>query len=331
MSALIAKRLASAVVILVVLSAVIFALQKNAPLDPVRAELGAQASPAAVAHLRHQLGLDRPVLQQFGHYLTGLLHGNLGTSYRTHRPVTTDLRAYLPATLELTIAGLIVALFLAALFAFGSILRWPGAAVFRGLLLLGASTPAFLLCILGIIVFYQKVGILPASGRTSFANAPTGPTGLLTIDGLIHGRPDVSWDAIKHLILPAISIALGPAVAIGRVLRASMLADQHSDYARTARAKGLSELSILWHHLLRNTLGAALSMTGLQLGLMFAGVLVVEQVYGWPGIGQYIAQSIPVADFPAIAGVTLVLGAAYVVINTVVDILQAVADPRLKK
>jgi peptide/nickel transport system permease protein len=284
-----------------------------------------------VASLRAQLGLNKPLPTQFAHYLTGLLHGNLGTSYRTHRPVTTDLHAYLPATLELTIYGLLIALILASVFAFGSILRWPGARIFRGILLLGASTPAFLLCILGIIVFYQKLGILPASGRTSFANAPTGPTGLLTIDGLLHGRPDVSWDALEHVVLPAISISLGPAVAIGRVLRASMLADQHSDYARTARAKGLSELTILRRHLLRNTLGAALSMTGLQLGLMFAGVLVVEQVYGWPGIGQYIAQSIPVADFPAIAGVTLILGAAYVVINTVVDILQAVADPRLKE
>jgi peptide/nickel transport system permease protein len=108
------------------------------------------------------------------------------------------------------------------------------------------------------------------------------------------------------------------------------VADRHSDYARTARAKGIGELGVLYKHVLRNALGAALSMTGLQVGLMFAGVLVVEQVFGWPGIGQYIAQSIPVADFPAIAGVTLMLGVAYIVINTAVDLLQAVADPRIK-
>jgi peptide/nickel transport system permease protein len=139
----------------------------------------------------------------------------------------------------------------------------------------------------------------------------------------------VTVDALKHLLLPALAIALGPAVSIGRVLRSSLLADQQSDYARTARAKGLTELAVLRKHVLRNALGAALSMTGLQVGLMFAGVLVVEQVFGWPGIGQYVAQSIPVADFPAIAGVTLMLGVAYIVINTTVDILQAAADPRI--
>jgi peptide/nickel transport system permease protein len=196
-------------------------------------------------------------------------------------------------------------------------------------LLVGASTPTFLLGIAGILIFYQKLGWLPANGRSSLSGVPTGPTGLLSVDGLLHGRLDVTVDAIKHLMLPSLAIALGPAVSIGRVLRSSLLADQNSDYARTARSKGLSELTIMRRHILRNALGAALSMTGLQVGLMFAGVLVVEQVFGWPGIGQYIAQSIPVADFPAIAGVTLVLGVAYVAINTAVDLLQAAADPRI--
>lgn len=171
--------------------------------------------------------------------------------------------------------------------------------------------------------------MVPANGRTGIANPPDGPTGLLTVDGLIRGRFDVVGDALHHLILPAFVIALGPAVAIGRVLRSSLLGDVDSDYARTARAKGLSESQIMARHVLRNSVGSALSMTGLQIGLMFSGVLVIEQVFGWPGIGQYIAQSIPVADFPAIAGVTLMLGALYVVINTVVDLLQAVADPRI--
>jgi peptide/nickel transport system permease protein len=243
--------------------------------------------------------------------------------------VTTDLSKYLPATLELTLAGLGLAISLAVLFAFGTILKWPGSGLFRALLLVGASTPTFLLGIAGIIIFYQKFGWLPANGRTGITNAPDGPTGLLTIDGILHGRLNVTGDALKHLILPALAIALGPAVSIGRVLRSSLLADQHSDYAKTARAKGLSELAVLRKHVFRNALGAALSMTGLQVGLMFAGVLVVEQVFGWPGIGQYVAQSIPVADFPAIAGVTLMLGVAYVVINTAVDLLQAVADPRI--
>ncbi|MCW2524947.1 MAG: transporter permease [Frankiales bacterium] len=329
MIALLGKRILAMIAIIVVLAAVIFYLQHISPLDPVHAQLGAQASAGAIAARRHELGLDRPVTVQFWHYLGDLLHGNLGTSYRTRRPVTTDLGKYLPATLELTLAGLILAIALAMLLAFGTILKWPGSGLFRGLLLVGASTPTFLLGIAGIIFFYQKLGWLPANGRTGLSSVPTGPTGLLTVDGILHGQLNVTVDAIKHLILPALAIALGPAVSIGRVLRSSLLADQHSDYAKTARAKGLSELAVLRKHVFRNALGAALSMTGLQVGLMFAGVLVVEQVFGWPGIGQYVAQSIPVADFPAIAGVTLMLGVAYVVINTTVDILQAVADPRI--
>jgi peptide/nickel transport system permease protein len=330
MLTLAARRLVWAIVILLTLAAVVYFLQQISPLDPVRAELGAQASAKAVSDRRHDLGLDRPLLVQLWHYLGGLLHGDLGSSYRTHRPVTTDLLTYLPATVELTITGLFFAIVLASIFAFGSVLHWPGTGIFRAALLVGASAPAFLLGIGGIVVFYQQLGWLPANGRTSDPFGPTGPTGLLTLDGLLHGDLLVTWDAIQHLILPGLAIALVPAVAIGRVLRSSLLADQNGDYARTARAKGLTEWAILYRHLLRNTLGAAMSMTGLQLGLMFAGVLVVEQVFGWPGVGQYVAQSIPTADFPAIAGVTIVLGALYVAINTVVDLLQAVADPRIR-
>jgi peptide/nickel transport system permease protein len=329
MIVLIGKRTAAMVVILVALAAVIFYLQKISPLDPVHAQLGGQASAGAIAQRRHQLGLDKPITAQFWQYLTQLVHGDLGTSFRTRRPVMTDLRTFLPATLELALSGLVMALVLALILAFGTTLKWRGSGIFRAILLVGASTPTFLLGIAGILIFYQMFGWLPANGRSGIGDAPTGPTGLLTLDGLLRGRPDVTVDAIRHLILPSLAIALGPAVSIGRVLRSSLVADRDSDYARTARAKGLGELRLLYRHVLRNAVGAALSMTGLQVGLMFAGVLVVEQVFGWPGIGQYVAQSIPVADFPAIAGVTLMLGFAYIVINTAVDLLQATADPRI--
>jgi peptide/nickel transport system permease protein len=323
------RRLAAAVVIVLVLAAVMFVLQRVSPLDPVHAMLGGQASRGAVAAERHRLGLDLPLPQQYLRYLAGLARGDLGTSYRTRRPVGTDLRAFVPATAELSLAALGLALALAAGLAFATTLRWPGAGLFRTLLYAGASTPAFLLGIAGILVFYAYLGWLPATGRTGFADAPVGPTGLLTIDGLLRGRLDVTLDALRHLLLPALAIAIGPSVSIGRVLRSSLVGGMRSDYARTARAKGLSEGVVLARHVLRNCAGAALSMTGLQVGLMFAGVVVIEQVFAWPGIGQYAAQSIPVADFPAIAGVTLLLGAGYVAINALVDILQAVADPRI--
>ncbi|ANW67788.1 ABC transporter permease [Mycobacterium sp. djl-10] len=329
MRTFVVTRVAAMIAILIALTGVMFILQHISPLDPVKAQLGAQASADAVAARRDALGLNDPLLSQFWNYLTSAVQGDLGTSYRTRHPVASDLGDFLPATLELALFGMAAALVLAALLAFSTTLKWRGSGVLRAVLFTGASAPMFLLGILGLIVFYQQLGWVPANGRSGVASAPDGPTGLLTVDGLLHGRFDVVLDALHHLLLPALVIAIGPAVGIGRVLRSSLLSDIDSDYARTARAKGLSETRILARHVLRNSVGAALSMTGLQVGLMFAGVLVVEQVFGWPGIGQYIAQSIPVADFPAIAGVTLMLGALYVFINTAVDLLQAAADPRI--
>ncbi|MFL6059834.1 MAG: ABC transporter permease [Marmoricola sp.] len=326
----IGKRLASMAVIVVVLAGTVFFLQHISPLDPVHARLGGQASQSAVAAQRHEMGLDQPILTQFGHYLVGLAHGDLGDSYRTRRPVRTDLASYVPATAELALTGLLIALLLGIAFAFLSTLKVRGAAAYRLVLMFGSSVPTFLLGIAGILIFYQQLGWLPASGRSSYPDAPTGPTRFLVVDSLLHGQPAVTWDALLHLAMPATAIALGPAVAIGRVLRSSLTSDLKSDYVRTARSKGLGERHILLGHVLRNALGAAVSMTGLQVGLMFAGVLVVEQVFAWPGIGQYIAESIPVADFPAIAGVTLLLGSVYVVINAVVDLIQAAADPRIR-
>jgi peptide/nickel transport system permease protein len=323
------SRLGATAAILVALTAVMFVLQHISPMDPVKAQLGANASADAVAARRHALGLDQPIFNQFWRYLTSAVQGDLGSSFRTRHPVSSDLSDFFPATLELALYGIAIALILAALLAFGMTLKWRGSEVLRAVLFTGAAAPMFLLGIVGLIVFYQKLGWVPANGRISVPNPPTGPTGLLTVDGLLAGRIDVVTDALHHLILPAIVIALGPAVAIGRVLRSSLLTDADSDYARTARAKGLSEGRIMVGHVLRNCVGSAMSMTGLQVGLMFSGVLVVEQVFGWPGIGQYIAQSIPVADFPAIAGVTLMLGVLYVAINTAVDLLQAAADPRI--
>jgi peptide/nickel transport system permease protein len=326
---LLAKRLGAAAVLSVVLAAVVFVLQQLSPLDPARAMLGANASQTAVEEQRHKLGLDRPFTSRFGDYLVGLVQGDLGSSYRTRRPVSEDLAVFVPATAELALTALVLALVLAVVLAFSSSLNWPGAWVVRLLLLAGASAPAFLIGIGAVLVFYSQLGWLPASGRTDIMNAPGGPTHLLTIDGLLAGRPDVTVDALRHLVLPALAIAFGPAVAIGRVLRSSLLGEQAGEYARTARAKGLTERKVLTRHVLRNAVGPALSMTGLQVGLMFSGVLVVEQIFAWPGVGQYTAQSIPVADFPAIAGVTLLLGIGYVAVNTVVDLLQAVADPRI--
>jgi peptide/nickel transport system permease protein len=237
--------------------------------------------------------------------------------------------AFLPATLELAIA----ATFLAALlgFALGLVTARGGGTPLRLLLVGGASVPGFLLAILLLLAFYSGLHWLPGSGRLSSSiTPPNGPTKLYVVDGLLHGRPDVTLDALRHLFLPALCLALAPAVALGRVLRSSLRTVLGQDHIRTARAKALTERRILVHHALRSALNAPLTMAGLQVGMLLAGVVVIETVFAWPGIGLYTVQSISSTDFPAVAGVTLVLGAAYVVINALVDVGQLVADPRLR-
>lgn len=323
------KRLGSMVVILLVLAGVVFLLQQVTPTDPVHVKLGANASKAQIAAETHRLGYDKPLPEQYVNYVGDLLHGDLQESLRTRRPVTTDLGAFVPATVELALFGLGVAAILGGILGLATAAKTRGAGVLRVIMVAGASAPPFLLALVGILLFYRRLDWLPATGRTAFRDAPDGPTGLLTVDALLHGRLDVFTDALKHLVLPGMCVAILPAVSIGRVLRSSLVTTLRSDHVRTARAKGLKESVVLTRHALRNSIGPALSMGGLQVGLMFAGVVVIEQIFAWPGIGLYTVQSIPRSDFPAIAGVTLVLGAAYVVVNAIVDILQAAADPRI--
>ncbi len=327
MLAFLTRRLSAAALILLILSLVIFVLQHVSPGDPARAYVGANASNATVAAERQRLGFNDPFFTQYFRFLRGLFTGDLGRSLRTRQSVTSDLATYLPATVELVVTAFLIALILAALYALSGALRWPGASVGRGVLLLLATAPPFLLALVGIIVFFGQLGWLPARGVGNFEDP--GPTGMQALDTLLHGQSDAFLDALQHLALPALVLSIAPAVAMGRVLRSSLQGVMGVDYVRTARSKGLPERHVVGRHVVRNAIGPALSMAGLQLGVMFAGVVVVEQIFSWPGIGNYLAASIPVADFPAIAGVTLVLGAIYVLSNVVVDLLQAVADPRI--
>jgi peptide/nickel transport system permease protein len=320
------RRLAASLVLVLALSAIIFALQEITPGDPVKAYVGLNASPEAVAEARASLGLDDPFLVRYLHFLTRLVHGDLGISFRTHRPVRSDLGDFLPATTELVAVAFLFALVLGVVFAVSGALRWRGSSLARGLLLVLATAPSFLLALGGIVLFYSHLGWLPGSGRG--ANA-SGPTGLLLVDSAVHGDVGGWGRAAQHLVLPALSLAIAPSIAIGRILRSSLEVTLLADHVRTAQSKGLTNAAVLGRHVVRNSVGPALSMAGLQLGFMFAGVIVVEQIFSWPGIGNYLARSIPVSDFPAIAAVTLVLGIVYIVVNTVVDVLQALADPRL--
>jgi peptide/nickel transport system permease protein len=326
---LIAGRLVALIAILIGLSAIVFVLESVIPADPVRAMVGASATREAVAHKRHELGLDRPLPVQYVKFLGRAVTGNLQLSLHTRRPVRTDLASFLPATLELAGTAALMAVVLGALL--GLLTARGGGKGLRLALLTGASAPGFLLAIVLLLLFYVKLHWLPGSGRlSSSTTAPSGPTGFLLFDSLVHGRLDVFVDAAWHLVLPATCLALGPAVALGRTLRSSLQTVLRQDHIRTARAKALSEKRVLFMHALRSSLNAPLTMMGLQVGMLLAGVVVIETAFAWPGIGLYTVQSIASTDFPAVAGVTLVLGAAYVVINALVDVGQLVADPRLR-
>jgi peptide/nickel transport system permease protein len=316
--------------VLFVLVTVVFLLQSVVPGDPVRARVGANASAAVVARERHALGLDRPLIDQYVTYIGHAVTGNLGQSIRTGDPVIDDIGQYLPATIELAVAAMFLAILGGLLLGVVAASAARGAGLLRALFVGGASAPSFLLGLGLIYVFYLKLGWLPASGQTGALNAPTGPTGFLLLDGLLHGTPSVTIDALQYLVLPAVSLALLPAIAIGRVLRSSLLEVYDADYIRTARAKGLTPNVVLRRHGLRNAMSAPLTMTGLQFGLLLGGVVVVETIFSWPGIGLYLDQSIGASDLPAITGVTLVLGTMYVVVNILVDVGLAIIDPRVK-
>ncbi|MDQ3431496.1 MAG: ABC transporter permease [Actinomycetota bacterium] len=323
-------RALGAIGVLVALVTIVFLLQAVVPGDPVRASVGANASDEVVARERARLGLDKPVPVQYVAYLGQAARGEFGESLRTGRGVREDIGAFAPATLELAAFSIVLAtaggLLIGVLAVTASRLAAPARLLFVG----GASVPSFLLALSLIYVFYFRLGWLPLSGRTGVGSALEGPTGILLLDALLHLRLDVFLDGLRHLLMPALSLALVPAVAIGRVLRSSLLEVYRADYIRTLAAKGLAPWRILWGHALRNALSAPLTMLGLQTGLLLGGVVIVETIFSWPGLGLYMNQSIQFGDLRAIAGVTLVVGASYVAINTLVDIAQAGADPRIR-
>jgi peptide/nickel transport system permease protein len=284
-----------------------------------------------VAAKSHELGYDKPLPAQFEAFMGRMARGDLQDSLRTRNPVADDLRTFAPATLELALT----AAFLAAVMGVGLGLLltsgWRAARAARLVLIGGASVPSFLVALLAILLFYSALHLLPASGRIDDKFIITdGPTRLLLVDSVIHLQPNVFVDALKHLIMPAFTLALVPALAIARTLDASLTQVMREDYVRTARAKGLRERTVVVRHALRNAAGPTLTMGGLQFGLLLGGIVVVEQIFAWPGLGLYLDQSIGYSDFPAITGTTILLGAAYVLVNFLVDVTQAWADPRIR-
>jgi peptide/nickel transport system permease protein len=322
------RRIAELVAVLIAMTFIVFLLRSVIPADPARSAVGPNAPQAVVEAKRKELGLDRPLIVQYVDYLGGLLRWDLGTSARTRNPVTQDIGDFLPASLELILAAAVIGVILGAVLAVTQNLIRHGGGI-RAVLIAGASAPTFLVGLLLLYFLWYRANWLPSQGRISIDDAPIGPTGLLVVDGLVRGRLDVVTDALLHLFLPALTLAIPTGVAIGRTLRSSLAGTMRQDYIRSARARGLSERQVLVHHGLRNSANAPLAMAGLQLGFLFANLLIVETLFAWPGLGLYTVQSLGRSDLTAVLGVALVFGVLYLVVNTLIDIAQVLADPRL--
>src|SRR5436190_13983340 len=304
MIAFLLRRLALTLPIIWIVVTLVFGLIHMVPGDPVAQMLGEGASVTEVARLRHELGLDRSLLEQYRTYMTGLLHGDMGLSFRNEEPVASSILSRYPATMELAVAGTLFSLVLAIPFGVVSSVR-RGRFADRAIgffSLLGVSLPSFVLAPMLILLFSIALGALPVSGRDGFAN----------------------------LILPAVSIGGAFAAFTTRMVRGSMLEEIQQDYVRTARAKGLSERVVLFHHALRNGLIPVLTIVGLQMGAMMAGAMIVETIFSWPGLGRLTIQAIFARDYPLAQGCILAISLTYIFINLITDILYSAVDPRIR-
>jgi peptide/nickel transport system permease protein len=307
------RRLLVLVPVLALMSIIVFGVLRLIPGDPVDVILGAeQVDPVVRQELRHELGLDAGLPQQYLRWLTRVVRGDLGRSVRSHESVTALIADKLPKTLLLAVASTLVALLVALPLGITAALERNTSIDYLAMVfaLLGVSMPNFWLGILLVLGFAIGLGWLPSQGYASVFADPVG--------------------ALPYLVLPSITLGLGMAGLVTRMVRTSVLEEIGQDYVRTARAKGLSERVVVWKHTLKNALIPAVTVIGLQFGTLLGGAVVVEQVFTWPGLGWLVVHAIFARDYPVVQGVTLVVGVLFVLVNTLIDVLHSVLDPRVR-
>ena len=333
MAAFIARRLAFMVFVRWGITLVTFFLSRVLPGDPARLLACLAGEPRRGRPPPHLYGLDDPLTVQYGHYLRGLLHGDLGFSFVTRRAVRTDIATFLPATVELAGYALLTGFALAAVTGTASAYRRGTSTDAAGRLtaIAGLSLPVFWLALLLQLLFHTDLGWFPLGGRLD-PGMPPPPhiTGLLTVDSLLTGHFATFVNAVEHLVLPVAVLAAGVYGLMVRIIRTSVLDALGEEYVRTAEAKGLSRWRVLRRHVLRNAMLPAVTVIGLEFGLLAAGVFVVESVFQWPGLGNYAFQAIQADDYNATLGATLVIAVMYVVIDLIVDIFYLYLDPRIR-
>jgi peptide/nickel transport system permease protein len=326
------RRIVGILLVLAGVSVITFAISHLIPSDPVAAALGDRASEGQILQFRAEYGLDKPLAEQYLLYVSHLVHGDLGISIRTRNPVADDLRAFFPATFELSVAALLISLFMGIPMGIWSALfqdRLPDSIV-RVFSLIGGSMPTFWLGLVLIGVAYGRLGLLPSGGRIDdFIQPPPAITGLYVVDSLLSGNMVALKSSLQHLVLPAFTLGYFATAVIARMMRSSMLEVLPQDFIRTARAKGLSERLVILRHALPNAMIPSLTIIGIALGSLLSGAVLTETVFSWPGLGRYATASAMSLDFPAVMGVTLLAAVIYSVANLVVDLGYGWLDPRM--
>ena len=326
------RRLLLLVPILLGLSILVFAWIRALPGSPADVLLGERATPAAIARVRHEYGLDKPVYVQYYNYLKTTTSLDFGVSIASRRKVTEEIGTRFPATVELALSAMLFALVLGIPLGFLTAKYYGSVGDQVGLLasLIGISIPIFFLGLMLKYVFSVKLGWLPSVGRIDVTRDVRHPTHFYVLDAIVTGDWSTLVDVLKHLILPAIALGTIPLAIVARITRAAVLDVQNEDYVRTARAKGLSPFVVDERHVLRNALLPVSTIVGLQTGLLLSGAILTETVFAWPGIGTWLSEAIFNRDYPVLQAGILFLAVVFVLVNLVVDISYALLNPRIR-
>ena len=331
----ISRRVLLAVPLIFGITLIAFTISHAVPADPITANLGqkAMSDPKIVAAFEAEWGLDKPIVEQYVIYVGNLLRGDLGRSIKSRRAVVEDLRVFLPASIDLATAAIIFGVSIGMALGLLSALRrnsWIDHLA-RIVSLVGVSIPVFWLALLALFIFYSRLGWAAGPGRLDVGIPPPPHlTGLFTFDALVAGQWSTFWNALSHLILPALVLASYTTGLITRVTRSAMLEVQSQEYMRTATAKGLRSHTTLLRHALRNALIPVVTVIGFSYGNLLAGTVLTESIFAWPGIGQYAYRASASLDFPAIMGVSMLIAFIFILTNLIVDVLYFLLDPRLR-
>ena len=328
----IVKRLFWAIPTLFGVSLIVFFMVHLAPGDPALALLGDHANKESVEKLREEMGLNKPLYVQYAIFVSKAISGDFGNSFKSKQPVLDEFMERFPATMELALCAMILAVILGigagiisaikrySIFDYGSMF----------VALAGVSMPVFWLGL--VLIYFSSVSldILPVSGRLGYEFSIDHVTGFYLIDSLLANDVDAFWDALKHLFLPAIALGTIPMAIIARMTRSSVIEVMKEDYIRTARAKGCSRFDVVMIHALRNAMMPVITIIGLMLGTLFAGAILTETTFSWPGIGKWIVNAVYQRDFPIIQSSTLIIATMFIAVNLVVDLLYALINPKIR-